>query len=372
MTPLRPADVAQLYHLDLLYQQGHYGQGESIAFVEFALPNARDDSAFWATSSMQPKLNRPAAATVMPGSHSTSSALDETDLDLQYAGALAPGAHLHAYVVDAASRLDVFLPALWGAVRAAVADGIHIVSISLGAGDLEVGALGQITDPATGPHWADVNAYAQALDRWLTDQDVFCFVSAGDSGAYAGFPLDTRVQASWPATQSACIAVGGTQLAVVGDVTSGEQAWGGQTLDPVAPGYNPSNTLPQASGGGGASSFVLTPSYQSHLGVGARTTPDVAAFAGPLEIVDRGSRISIWGTSASAPITAAIAALYHQATGGWLTHDTLYRVARDVTQGSNSNSELLLAGLTSFDSAGPGYDRCTGAGAPDAARLPGL
>ena len=370
--PLRPADVAQLYHLDALYQQGHYGQGESIAFVEFALPSARDDSAFWATSSLDPKLNRSAAATVMPGARSTSSALDETDLDLQYAGALAPGAHLHAYVVDASSRLDAFLPALWGAVRAAAADGSHIVSISLGAGDLDVGGLGPITDPATGQRWSDVGSYAQALDRWLTDQGVFCFVSAGDSGAYAGYPLDTRVQASWPATQSACIAVGGTQLSVVGDTASGEQAWGGQTLDPAAPGYNPSNTLPQASGGGGASSFVPTPGYQSHLGLGLRTTPDVAAFAGPLEIVDRGSRISIWGTSASAPITAAIAALYHQATGNWLTHDTLYRAARDVTHGENTNSQLLLAGLTAFDAAGPGYDRCTGAGVPDAAHLPGL
>ncbi len=372
VTPLSPADVAQLYHLDAFYQQGHYGQGESIGFVEFALPSARDDSAFWATSSMRPDLNRPAAATVMPGARSTPSALDETDLDLQYAGALAPGARLHAYVVDASSPLDGFLPALWGAVRAAAADGCHIVSISLGAGDLDIGALGPISDPATGRQWADAGSYAQDLDRWLTDQGVFCFVSAGDSGAYSGFPLDPRVQASWPATQAACIAVGGTQLAVVGDVTSGEQAWGGQTLDPAAPGYNQSNTLPQASGGGGASSFVATPLYQSHLGLGTRTTPDVAAFAGPLQIVDRGSRISIWGTSASAPITAAIAALYHQATGSWLTHDALYRAARDITQGENTNSELLLAGLTSFDAAGPGYDRCTGAGVPDAAHLPGL
>ena len=369
---LTPADVAGLYHLERFHAQGIYGQGLRIGFVEFALPSSRDDAAFWSRYSLCPGLNTPARATLLPRMHPDPSGLGETDLDLQYAGALAPGAELRVYVVDDRLPLAGFLPALWGALRAAAADGVRIVSISLGGGDAEVARSGAITDPGGGASWADATAFAAALDDWVRAHGMLCFVSSGDNGAYAAFPSDMAVQASWPATQGAFIAVGGTQLAVPGDPASGEEAWGGQTGDPTAPGYTAANTLGQASGGGGASVFVPAPGHQAGLATTARTTPDVAAFAGPLVVVDRGTETPVWGTSASAPIVAAIAALYRQATGRDLDHPLLYGSARDVTAGNNWNDALAQAGLTAFAAAAPGYDACTGMGTPDAAGLPGV
>jgi|GEM_PF-4819911 len=369
---LRPEDVARLYHLDRFHSQGIYGQGQRIGFVEFALPSNRDDAAFWSRFSLRAELNTPARATLLPRSRSSPAALGETDLDLQYAGALAPGAELKAYVVDGGAPLTAFLPLLWGALRAAAADGIRIVSISLGGGDADIGALGPITDSASGASWPDPAAFCADLDAWVRAQGMLCFVSSGDNGAYSAFPADTQVQASWPATQGAFIAVGGTQLAVPGDGTSGEQAWGGQTADPSAPGYDASNTLPQASGGGGPSAFLPAPGYQATIGSSVRKTPDVAAFAGPLVVVDRGIQTPVWGTSASAPIVAAIAALYGQATARTLDHAALYGSARDVTAGNNYNDSLLQAGLGAYASAGPGFDECTGMGVPDAEGLPGM
>lgn len=370
--PLRPDDLARLYHLDRFYAQGVYGQGQRIGFIEFALPSARDDSAFWSRHSLRPELNTPARATLLPRSSSSPGALGETDLDLQYAGALAPGAELRVYVVDGGAPLASFPALLWGALRAAAADGVRLVSVSLGGGDADLAAVGPISDPASGLSWPDAATFCAELDAWLTAQGMLCFASAGDSGAYAGFPGDGRVQACWPATQPAFVAVGGTQLVQPGDPASGEQAWGGQTLDPSAPGYEPANTLPTASGGGGPSAFLPVPPYQSRLATRVRVTPDVAAFAGPLVIVDRGAATPVWGTSASAPILAALAALHRQATGAALDHAALYAAARDIVSGNNCNDALLQAGLTAFATAGPGFDLCTGMGVIDASALPGL
>jgi subtilase family serine protease len=370
-TPLLPQDVAALYNLDVFYSRNMYGQGESIAFVEFCAPKASDDASFWSQYSLSPSLNK-AVKTVDPsGAASEAAALVETDLDLQYAGALAPGAALTAYVVDGSLALGPFTSALWQVLVAVAKSGTRIVSISLGAGEIDVAAAGPFVDPTSGTSYADFASFAQALDDWIAAQGLLVFVAAGDSGAYASYPDDDAVQASWPAVQAGAIAVGGTQLQTPGDTTSGEEAWGGQTVDPSAPGYNTANTLPQASGGGGPAIYVSAPPYQAALGVATRQTPDVAAFAGPLLVVNDGQGVEVWGTSAAAPITAAIAALYHQSTGKWLNQTALYQAARDITTGSNTNSALLQAGLMAIDYAGVGYDLCTGAGAPDAAGLPG-
>ena len=368
---LTPAALAGLYGLDVFHRHGLYGQGEKIGFLEFTLPDRRDDAAFWAKYSLQPELNRPATARILPAGRSAPADLGETDLDIQYAGALAPGARLAVYVLDAGASLSEFMCAFRRALQAAVADGIRIVSVSLGAGDLQVAEAGEIHDPVTGESWPDPATFAADLDAWISAAGVLCFVAAGDSGLYSGFPADTRMQASWPATQQAVIAVGGTQLAEPSDPASGEEAWGGQTLNPRLPGFNPSNTLPQASGGGGASVFIPPPARQGYLRASWRLTPDIAAFAGPLAIVDRGAETSVWGTSAAAPIVAAIAALYHQATHQPLDHEVLEQTTQDITRGVNLNSALLEAGLEEYAAAGPGFDLCTGVGVPDATQLAG-
>lgn len=369
---LIPTDLASLYHLNRFYAQNIYGQGESLAFIEFAPPKATDDSVFWSRYSLKPTLNQ-TVQTVMPtGTPIQSQALGETDLDLQYAGSLAPGATLTAYVMNGSLALGGFLPALWSVLREIASSGTKIVSISLGAGELDCGGSAPFTDPVSGATWSDLTSFAADLDAWITENDLHVFVAAGDSGAYAGFPNDGQVQPSWPAVQGSVVSVGGTQLAIPGTLSSGEQAWGGQDLDPAAGGYNPSNTLTQASGGGGISSYVISPAYQASLDSGTRITPDVAAFAGPLLIVDGGQEIPVWGTSAATPITAAICALYHQATGSYLTHSALYATARDITSGNSLNNDLLEAGLSTYYTAGPGFDPCTGAGAPDAAGFPGI
>ena len=103
-----------------------------------------------------------------------------------------------------------------------------------------------------------------------------------------------------------------------------------------------------------------------------RGVPDVAGNADPqtgYQVLVDGTQTVIGGTSAVAPLWAALVARLAQATGGLLHGfaDTLYAGAsagtspagfRDVTSGNNG----------SF-AAGPGWDACTGLGSPDGTAL---
>ena len=364
---LTPQDLTQLYGLGDLYARGIFGQGSRIGFIEFARPSAADDTAFWSRYSVRPDLNRPARGVEIDLSPGDPGALGETDLDLQYAGALAPGADLVAYLIDDRGDAAAFMGRLYDALVRAAADGCRFVSISLGTGDAAAAAAAPIQSPS-GSAWPNAEAYAQALDALITSNGMMVFAAAGDSGAYGGLPFhDLTPQPVWPATQGAVIAVGGTQLVTPGDVTSGEEAWGGQALDPEAPGYSQGNTLPAASGGGGTSQLHPVPAHQSALGAAMRQTPDLAAFAGPLTIVDLGREVAVWGTSAAAPIAASLCALCSQALGRAPTVTELYAAARDITSGNNMNDTLVREGLNDFAAAGSGYDLCTGAGSLTAA-----
>jgi kumamolisin len=364
---LAPQDIVDLYGFGDLHARGIFGQGEKLGFVEFARPSASDDRAFWSRYSVRPELNRPARTVEIDLAQSDPGALGETDLDLQYAGALAPGAELVVYLIGDTGDAAAFMGRLYDAIARAAADGCRAISISLGTGDALAAAAGPILSPS-GLLWPDPGSFAQALDDMIRGAGILVFAAAGDSGAYGAFPSgDLEPQAVWPASQAAVVSVGGTQLAAPGDTGGGEEAWGGQTADAAAPGYNPANTLPQASGGGGLSRFIAIPDDQT--GADMRQTPDISAFAGPLAVVDLGAEVAVWGTSAAAPIAASLCLLCGQAGGRLPTHAELYVAARDIAGGNNMNDALLAAGLPEFAAARPGFDLCTGAGTPSAAEL---
>jgi hypothetical protein len=144
-------------------------------------------------------------------------------------------------------------------------------------------------------------------------------------------------------------------------------------------------TTPSASGGG-VSSFFAKPSWQTGGSVLAgqtmRCVPDVAAISnGNLTDVDggngpdgvlvfqNGTAEAASGTSLSAPVWAAVAALINQAraTAGMgpigLLNPHLYPLA-----GSSAFHDITV-GTNGAYNAGPGYDLCTGLGSPDVVNL---
>ena len=122
------------------------------------------------------------------------------------------------------------------------------------------------------------------------------------------------------------------------------------------------------------------PSYQSSAKVpvqpetnfAGRGVPDVAGDADPVtgyQVLVSGQQQVVGGTSAVAPLWAALVALINQKLGKRLgfVNPTLYGLNEtgfnDITTGSNDDSNL------GYYSAGPGWDPCTGLGSPSASAL---
>ena len=177
----------------------------------------------------------------------------------------------------------------------------------------------------------------------LTHPGIAFFASTGDNG-YEG----TRF-ASFPATSSHVIAVGGTALLrAPGPRGWAESAW--------------------TQAGSACSNSVAKPSWQPSAGCGFRVTADVSAVGdpstGPAVYAD-GSWGVVGGTSASSPFVAATFAL----TGhGDATPQLPYQhpeMFNDVTSGTNGSCGTVLC------DAGTGWDGPTGLGTPNGAALAG-
>ena len=254
----------------------------------------------------------------------------EVMLDIEVAGGLAPATDIAVY----------FAPNTDAGFLDAVSEAAHAdptpTAISI--------SWGQSEDQWTAQARAAMDeAFADAGALGVT-----VTAAAGDDGS-ADNETDRRAHVDFPAASPGVLGCGGTTLSV--EPTS-ETVWGGSGRG--------------ATGGGVSRTFPL-PAYQSAAGV-----PDVAADADPatgyLIRVD-GQEVVLGGTSAVAPLWAALVCRLVQALGGPLgrPHEALYGAAgpgvappgfRDVTVGSNG----------AYD-AGPGWDPCTGLGSPDGTAL---
>jgi kumamolisin len=269
-----------------------------------------------------------------------SGADGEVMLDVEVVGALAPAAAIDVYF---APNTDAgFVDAVSKAAHATPTP--TAMSISWGQSEDSWTAQGRT-----------------ALDDALADAatlGVTVTVAAGDNGSTDG-QSDGAQHVDFPASSPHALACGGTKLTASGTAISSETVWndgsgGGAT-------------------GGGVSDVFARPSWQAGVGVpapagtsGGRGVPDVAGVADPetgYDVIVDGQQTVIGGTSAVAPLWAALVARIVQSTGEPLgaPQAALYAAAgsfRDITTGSNG----------AFDAA-PGWDACTGLGSPNGEAL---
>jgi subtilase family serine protease len=219
------------------------------------------------------------------------------------------------------------------------------------------------------------------------------FAASGDSGAAdcgAAQPSNSTPQVDDPASQPYMTGVGGTSFYGAFDPRA--------TLNPSYP------TLPAehswnndlGSGGGGVSRIWASPSYQAGPGVvesgysqyGAycgqasqvlcREVPDISMNADPysgysIYCTDAGAGLppsyrgflQMGGTSAAAPLWAAIAALADNFHKGRLGLFNFYVYQFDSTDGYNSQMHDIGRGNNGVYAAGPGYDMSSGVGTPN-------
>ena len=373
---LAPEDMAKIYNIAPLYDAGIDGTGQSIAVVGASAVAVSDIRAF------RTRFNLPANDPKMvlyggtdPGYNDNQI---EGNLDLEWAGAVAPKATLY-YVYGASA-----LTAIVASVNLNVAP---IISVSYGGCE-------------TGFRPSFYRAVAQQGNA----QGITILNSSGDAGA-AGCdrqdnePLATRGRmVSFPAALPEVTGVGGTQF-VEGTGTywgTKNSANGGSALSYIPEAaWNESDMYGLASSGGGASTYYAKPSWQNGPGVPAdsvRHVPDLSLTAAGHDaylITYSGSLGAVAGTSASAPSLAGVVALLNQyqvangfqkRSGMGNINPQLYRLAQavpnafhDVVAGDNIvpcaiGTPDCLTGSYGYQAVA-GYDEATGLGSIDANTL---
>ena len=264
-----------------------------------------------------------------------SGADGEVCLDVEVVAVVVPKAAIRVYF---APNTDAgFVAALTQSVQ----DGVDVVSISWGSAEST---------------WTASST--KAFDAAMADAaalGITVCVAAGDGGSADGQD-DGRPHADFPASSPHGLGCGGTRLPTSGaEVVWNDGAQGG-------------------AGGGGVSTVFPVPDFQTGRTVDGspltgRGVPDVAADADPetgYRVRIDGADSVIGGTSAAAPLWAALIARLQQAGGSkrWLT-PLLYAAPtgtlHDITSGDNGSY-----------SATTGWDACTGLGSPAGADLSGL
>jgi kumamolisin len=347
-TSYTPPQVADLYQ----FPAGTDGTGQTLAILEFGGGfGASDlDSYFSGLGIAVPTVTAASVdgAVNQPGKDPNSDG--EVLLDIEVAGSVAPGA---TQVVYFAPNTDQgFVDAVSSAVHASPTP----TAVSISWGESEDAWTAQART---------------ALDQAIEDAaalGVTVTVAAGDSGSSDG-QSGSASHVDFPASSPHALACGGTSL-------QGNPATGAITSETV---WN--DGAGQGATGGGVSDVFPVPSWQATAGVPVRAgsgavagrgVPDVAGNADPetgYQVLVDGQSMVIGGTSAVAPLWSALVCRLAQAAHGsfGLLQTLLYQGVlagtaapgfRDITSGNNGAY-----------AAGPGWDACTGLGAPNGTAL---
>ncbi|WP_037840730.1 S53 family peptidase [Streptomyces sp. NRRL F-5126] len=324
-----PPRLAEFYD----FPPGTDGTGTTAALVEFG--GGYDEAelvSYFAQLGVKPPSIRAvgvAGAANSPGRDENADG--EVQLDIEVLGALAPGADLVVHFAPGTAR--GYVEAVSSAVHADPTP--TVLSISWGAPE---------------NHWTRQSV--AALEEALADAaalGVTVCAAAGDSGSTDG-EEDGRPHLDYPGSSPHVLSVGGTTLRLDGRRPA-ETVW---------------NALAAGGGstGGGRSATFPPPLWQRGQSAGRRGVPDVAAVADPstgYRVRVGGKPTTLGGTSAAAPLWAALACRLSQALGTplGLLPPLLYalepppRALRDITAGGNGRYQ-----------AAAGWDPCTGLGTP--------
>jgi kumamolisin len=203
---LTPSFFTKHYNLDPLLSKGATGAGQTIGIVTLAALNPADANYFWNTVlGLHTSPNRITIDNVDggPGKVSIKDGSDETSLDVEQSGAIAPGAKI---VVYQAPNTDYgYTDAFYTAASQNVAG-----SVSASWGSSETVIQAAVNAGEEDPH------YVQSFDNAfleLAAQGQSGFVSSGDSGAYDALDLGTtNLAVDNPADSPWITAGGGTTL----------------------------------------------------------------------------------------------------------------------------------------------------------------
>ena len=412
-----PGDIATAYDIKPLYSASFNGAGQTIAILGQSAVSISDIEAFQSAAGLATK---DPTMVIIPGSGDStivSGDEGESDLDLEWSSAMAPGADVYFVYAGSDTNFSVFDSAAY-----AVDEKIgNIISLSYDSCEPNL----QATDYTS----------LDAIFQQAASQGQSVFVASGDQGSTACFienppqsgdptlAVQQGLAVNYPASSAFVTAVGGTEIAAADgvDPTTGskgsnystywqsgssdeitslikyipEVAWND---DPLSVGLTAANGGGLSASGGGASGenakfSVTRPTWQSGVsGIpsgSTRLVPDVSLYSSsalPGYLICT-SDTSLWGsssqqascnqgfrdsatgdltvaggTSFATPIFAGMVAVLNQAkgytTGQGLINPNLYTIA--AGSGYSSAFHDVTSG-DNFCTAGSPY--CASGGA---------
>jgi len=337
-----PPQVAQVYHFPAAPTGSSNGAGQTIAIIELGGGYHPADIANYFSNTVG--IAAPTVTDVIldGGSNdptTASSADAEVLLDIEVAGAVAPGANIVVYFTSNTDQ------GFQDAISTAIHDATHnpsVISISWG-----------------GPESSWSRTAINAMDTTCQSAaalGITITVASGDNGSSDG---TKGTSVDFPASSPHVLGCGGTALTAKTGQRASEVVWNDQASGGGAT-------------GGGVSAVFPLPTWQANarvpaVGAGGRGVPDVAGDAAPdtgYQVLVDGQAQVVGGTSAVAPLWAGLIALLNQQLNrkvGFL-NPQLYPLREttffDITSGDNG----------AF-AAQAGWDACTGLGSPNGQAL---
>ncbi|WP_345814788.1 S53 family peptidase [Paraburkholderia sp. PREW-6R] len=339
-TSFTPLQLASLYQ----FPQGD-GSGQCVGIIELGGGyNASDLKTYFGSLGVPSPTVK--SVGVDQGSNQPSGDPNgpdgEVTLDVEIVGAIVPAATIAVYFTQNSDAGFI------DAVSRAVHDTINkpsVISISWGG-------------PESSWTSQSLNAFNSVLQSAATLGVTVC-VASGDSGSSDG---TSGSEVDFPASSPYVLACGGTNLTASGTSIAHEVVW--------------NDGAQGGAGGGGVSRAFPVPAWQNGLSAastkGAKTAltgrgvPDVAGDASPLtgySVLIDGSQTVVGGTSAVAPLWAALIARINATAGqpAGFINPKLYKApgaCNDITQGNNGAY-----------AAATGWDACTGLGSPNGQKV---
>jgi subtilase family serine protease len=275
-------DVANFYDVNPLYRAGVQGRGQTIGIMTLANFNTADAYSYWSDIGLKVQPNRITKILVDGGTPVAAQVGDdETSLDVEQSGGLAPQAKIRVYI--APNTNSGFLDLFYTAASENQAD-----TVSISWGEAEEFYFASFNSGV------DQTSQLQIVDQALLEsaaQGQSVFAASGDSGAYdlnnpaTGLVFSPTLSVDSPANDPYITAAGGTTVPTTLKssthpncppiVITAEQVWGWDYLNNdwlTCHNYVPDQFFP-TGGGGGVSSVWSIPSYQHFVSGMQRTQP---------------------------------------------------------------------------------------------------
>lgn len=412
-----PGDIAVAYDMNGLYQGGANGAGQTIAILGQSYVKIADAEAFYSAAGI---TRTPPNMVLVPGTGNdgTTVARDESesDLDLEWSGAMAPGADVAFVYVGNGSNFSVYDSAQY-AIDQKIG---NILSMSYSSCETELSASNLTTLEGI-----LAQAAAQGQTFMAASGDQGSTACSGDKNLTTA--QQQAVVVNYPASSAYVLGVGGTEITSANSTSSNSTYWSSTSGTDVVTSlkqYIPeiawnddSSQYGLSASGGGTSTLVKRPSWQAGVpGIASgsyRLVPDISFYSSPNNpgYLYCTSDTSQWqksspvqqascnsgfrdqatgdlniagGTSFATPIFAGMLAVMNQqlnyTTGQGLINPKLYQLAansatygaafHDVTSGNNNcTAGSTYCSSTTGYSAGTGYDEVTGLGSVDVGKL---